>query len=74
MALEKVGDVSEPVVSDFGVHILKYLRDIPEGAVEVSEEEKEAMRQDLIRQKINEKVNAQIEQFVAGLGDFYHKA
>jgi hypothetical protein len=65
MALEKVGDISEPVVSDFGVHILKYLRDIPEGAVEVSEEEKEAMRQDLIRQKINEKVNAQIEQALA---------
>lgn len=65
MALEKVGDISEPVVSDFGVHILKYLRDIPEGAVEVSEEEKEAMRQDLISQKVNEKVNAQIEQALA---------
>lgn len=33
MALEKVGDVSEPVKSDYGFHILQYSADIAEGTV-----------------------------------------
>lgn len=33
MALEKVGDVSEPVKSDYGFHIIQYSADITEGTV-----------------------------------------
>ncbi len=33
MALEKVGDVSEPVKSDYGFHIIQYSTDITEGTV-----------------------------------------
>ena len=36
-ALEKVGDISEPVLTDFGVHILYYLRDIEPGPVELTD-------------------------------------
>ena len=46
-ALEKVGDVSEPVVSQLGIHILKYLRDVPAGAMEMSDEEKESLRAEI---------------------------
>ena len=46
-ALEKVGDVSDPVVSQFGIHILKYLRDVPAGAMEMSDEEKESLRAEI---------------------------
>lgn len=33
MALEKVGDVSQPVLTDYGFHIIRYNSDVPEGAV-----------------------------------------
>lgn len=36
--MQKVGDVSDPVVTDYGVHILYYLRDIPSGPVELTDE------------------------------------
>jgi PPIC-type PPIASE domain. len=32
------GDISDPVVTEYGVHVLYYLRDIPEGVVEMTEE------------------------------------
>ena len=35
--MQKVGDVSDPVVTSYGVHILYYLRDIPGGAVEFTD-------------------------------------
>ena len=31
--MQKVGDVSDPVLSSFGIHILHYLRDVPAGLV-----------------------------------------
>ena len=46
-ALEKVGDISDPVVSKLGIHILKYLRDVPAGALEMSDEEKESLRAEI---------------------------
>ena len=33
MALENVGDVSEPVRSEYGIHIIKYVSDAVEGEV-----------------------------------------
>lgn len=33
MALENVGDVSEPVRSEYGLHIIRYMEEIPEGPV-----------------------------------------
>ncbi|MBQ4074308.1 MAG: peptidylprolyl isomerase [Clostridia bacterium] len=36
--MQKPGDISDPVVSSFGIHILYYLRDIPSGAVELTDE------------------------------------
>ena len=54
MTLEKVGDVSDPVVSSFGVHILYYLRDIPGGSVEYTDELKETLRGEKLNEKIND--------------------
>lgn len=60
--MQAVGDVSDPVVTSYGVHILYYLRDIPGGAVEFTDEIRSyvedyliAMQQDaLLRQWLND--------------------
>ena len=47
MKLQNVGDVSEPFVTQFGVHILQYLRDIPGGATELTDELRASMREEI---------------------------
>ncbi len=51
MALENVGDISDPVVSSYGVHILKYVRDIPGGAINMPESARETMAEGAAQQK-----------------------
>lgn len=36
--VSNVGDVTEPVVTDYGVHILQYVADVPGGAVELTDD------------------------------------
>lgn len=36
--VDNIGDVTEPVVTDYGVHILQYVADVPGGAAELTEE------------------------------------
>ena len=52
-ALEKVGDVSDPVVSQFGIHILYYLRDVPAGLVDMTDEVREEMRSEIEEERLN---------------------
>ncbi|GHU68940.1 hypothetical protein FACS1894184_12020 [Clostridia bacterium] len=61
MALQKVGDVGEPILSSFGVHILEYTRDIPEGVVELTDTLKEDFRAELIVEKQNAAIDAQFD-------------
>ncbi len=42
-ALQKPGDISGPVLTDLGVHILYYASDIPEGEHELTGEERETL-------------------------------
>ena len=51
--MQKVGDYGQPIVGTYGVHILSYTRDVPSGAVALTDERKvqlttemEAMRKD----------------------------
>ena len=48
--MQKPGDVSDPVVANYGIHILYYLRDIPGGYVEIT---------DAIRTEISDYLNNQ---------------
>ena len=63
--LQKVGDVSDPVLSQFGVHILYYNRDVPAGAVELTDEIKEALKEDLLSDKESEAASAMVEAWIA---------
>ena len=64
-ALEKVGDVSDPVISSFGIHILYYLRDVPAGAIEITDEEKEQLRSDIESERISLAFSEYYDQWLA---------
>lgn len=49
--VQKVGDVSDPTVSQFGIHILQYVKEIPGGAVEMTDEIKAELQEDLTSAK-----------------------
>ncbi len=53
MALEKIGDVSEPVLSSSGVHIIYYNSDVTPGAVDL-----ETLREELTETALTEKQSA----------------
>ena len=65
VALEKVGDVSDPVISSFGIHILHYLRDIPAGAIEITEEQKEQLKADIESERISLAFSEYYDQWLA---------
>ena len=58
MSLEKVGDVSEPILGSYGIHLIHYTRDIPAGAVELTDEEREDLRAQALSEKENDQVEA----------------
>lgn len=64
MALKQIGDVSEPILGTNGVHLLHYTRDIPGGAVELTEEIRELLKTELQQEKENEAVNAMVTEWV----------
>ena len=64
LALEKVGDISKPILSQFGVHILQYLRDIPGGAVELTDEMKEEFRTSLQSELESEALQTAIDEWM----------
>ena len=62
--LEKIGDVSAPIVSDYGIHILYYLRDVPAGALAMAEEERASLEQEVLQTKMDKALGQLIEQWV----------
>lgn len=64
-ALEKIGDVSAPVVSNFGIHILHYLRDVPAGQLEMTEEELAELKEQIESERINLAIGELVGGWVA---------
>lgn len=54
MALENIGDISDPQVSDVGVFLYQYAGDVQSGAVELTDEVREAIRESLLTGKQQE--------------------
>ena len=65
MTLEKVGDVSDPVLGSYGVHILYYLRDVPAGAVDMTEAIRDELEEELLSTKESDANTAMIDRWKA---------
>ena len=63
MALENVGDVSEPVKSDYGYHIIQYSADIPEGNATV-DDVRETLTNELLTARQDETYEAAVDAWV----------
>ena len=74
IALEKIGDVSEPVLGQYGVHILYYLRDIPGGAVELTDAMKTEIHDNLLDQKRSEALNTALDKWIEEAAIVYTEA
>ena len=64
MALANIGDVSEPVKSSYGVHLIQYAGDVAEGEIGL-ETVREDLTAELLSTKQSEKINATLEQWIA---------
>ena len=63
MALANIGDVSEPVRSSYGIHLIQYVGDIAEGEISL-EDVREELTSELLVDKQNEAVNTAITEWV----------
>ncbi len=74
MSIPEVGGVSEPVLSGFGVHIVYYLRDIPGGPIELTDEVRGELMEELLTEKENEKYSEVMTQWLEEAGVAYTDA
>lgn len=72
MALENVGDVSDPVRTDYGVHIIKYVSDAPEGEAGL-DAVRETLEAEVLSDKQDEAYNAAVAEWVEAAGAKIHK-
>lgn len=70
--MQKVGDVSDPVVGSFGIHILKYHRDVPSGLI-MTDAIHQEIEEYLIGKKENEAFEAALEQWKASMSISYEE-
>ena len=71
MALENIGDVSEPVVSSYGIHIIKYVGDVTPGPVPFEEVEAE-LRETYMNELLDEAYNTAISEWIGEFHPEYH--
>lgn len=64
--VDNIGDITAPVVTDYGVHILQYVADIPGGPVELTDDLMETLRVTLLEpaqsSALNETMNQWLEE------------
>lgn len=56
-SVDAVGDVAAPVISDYGVHIVLYAGDVPAGPIELTDDLKAVIHQNLLDDKNNAVLN-----------------
>ena len=56
-SVEKIGEVSKPVVGSYGVHLVYYLRDVPAGPVELTDAIRAELREQLLTGAESDAIN-----------------
>ena len=59
-SVDTVGEVADPIVGSYGVHIIQYIRDVPAGAVELTDELKTALSNEVLATKESELFEAKL--------------
>lgn len=65
MALANKGDVSELVKTNYGYHILQYATDVEPGVLDLTDEQKEDIREELLETKKEAAYEAAVTQWVS---------
>lgn len=60
--MQAPGDYSQPVVFGDNVHILYYLKDVPAGAVSLTDDLSEALKEDVYSERVNSKMEARLAE------------
>lgn len=63
-ALAQPGDLSAPVLTDAGIHIIRYMADIPSGAHVLTEEERKALEASVLRHKQEESLRVLLDEWL----------
>ena len=63
--VDNIGDITAPVVTDYGVHIIQYVADVPAGAVELTDTMKANFHDALLIAAQDEAYYAAIDQWMA---------
>lgn len=71
MSIANVGEISGPVLGQYGIHIIYYASDIPAGPVALSEV-REALEPTFLDQKISDTYSSAVDAWVAALNPVYH--
>jgi parvulin-like peptidyl-prolyl isomerase len=64
-SVENVGDVSAPYISQFGIHILKYMEDIPAGPIEMTEAQRQQKYDQLLTSRQDDAYAAKVDEWKA---------
>ena len=63
--VSNIGDVTAPVVTDYGVHILQYVADVPSGPVELTDDLKATLEATLLQENQDNAYYTQIDTWIA---------
>lgn len=63
--VSNIGDVTAPVVTDYGVHILQYVADVPAGPVELTDELRASFHEQLLASATSAAYNNAIAQWTS---------
>ena len=63
--VSNIGDVTAPVVTDYGVHIIQYVADVPAGATELTDELRAAFEAELLSTATSDAYNNAIAQWTS---------
>ena len=57
-SVNAIGEVSAPYISDYGVHIVKYMADVPAGPIALTDELKETLRTEILTTRQDDAMTA----------------